>query len=324
MYQPHTVLITGCAGFIGSNVTVYLVQKYPAIRFIGLDALFYCGDVRNFSEIKDSPNFTFIHADFTEMDKMNEIFSHYKPDTVLHYGASTDVTRSFVDSLEFTRNNVVGTHVLLEVTRQQGCVRKFVLISTDEIYGSKQSISVEDTSADPKNPYAASKTAAEFIAKSYYYSFKLPLIITRGNNVYGPRQYPEKVIPRFILRLLSGQKCQIQGSGLQKRSFLHVDDTCRAFETILFQGIIGEVYNVGTPHEITILDLAKRLINILKPEELVEDWIEFIEDRNFQDLRYFISSEKLNNLGWHQEIDFTTGLQQTVDWYRPRVNQWVV
>ena len=239
MYQPHTVLITGCAGFIGSNVTVYLVKKYPEIRFIGLDALFYCGDIRNFSEIKDSPNFTFIHADFTEMDKMNEVFSHYKPDTVLHYGASTDVGRSYVDSLEFTRNNVVGTHVLLEVTRQQGCVRRFIVVSTDEIYGSKQTISTEDTSADPKNPYSSSKTAAEFIAKSYYHSFKLPIIITRGNNVYGKCQYPEKVIPRFILRLLSGQKCQIQGTGLQKRSFLHVDDTCLRIRDDFIQGLCG-------------------------------------------------------------------------------------
>lgn len=323
-YQPHVVLITGCAGFIGSNVTVYLVQKYPEIRFIGIDALFYCADVRNFSEIKDNPNFTFIQADFTDMDKMNEVFSQYKPNTVLHYGASTDVGRSFNNSLEFTRNNVVGTHVLLEVTRQQGCVERFILVSTDEIYGSKQTISTEDTSADPSNPYSASKTASEFIAKSYYHSFKLPLIITRGNNVYGPRQHPEKVVPCFIMRLLNGKKCQIQGSGLQKRSFLHVDDTARAFETILFKGSIGEVYNIGTPHEITIIELAERLIKLIKPGEPVENWIEYISDRPFQDLRYFISSEKLNILGWQQAVDFTTGLQKTVDWYRPRVNQWSV
>jgi len=322
IYQPCVVVITGCAGFIGSNATVYLVQKYPDIKFIGIDAMFYCADMKNLEDVINKPNFIFIKADFTELHKMKEIFTQYKPDTVIHYGASSHVDLSFTNSLEFTKNNVFGTHVLLEVSKQIGCVKRFIHVSTDEVYGSKNTISTEETTLDASNPYSATKVGAEALAKSYYHSFKFPIIITRGNNVYGPRQYPEKCIPVFILRLLNGKKCQIHGSGSQRRSFQFVDDTVRAFERILFYGKIGEIYNIGSQVDYTILEVAERLIKILKPGEPIENWIENCQDRPFNDIRYFISSDKLMNLGWKPEVHFDDGILKTVEWYKQNAHRW--
>lgn len=323
-YQPSVILITGCAGFIGSNATVYLVQKYPDIQFIGVDAMFYCADMKNLEDVIDKPNFTFIKADFTELDRMKEIFTQYHPDTILHYGASSHVDLSFTNSLEFTRNNVFGTHVLLEVSKQVGCVKRFIHVSTDEVYGSKNTISTEESTLDASNPYSATKVGAEALAKSYYHSFKLPVIITRGNNVYGPRQYPEKCIPVFILRLLSGRKCQIHGNGRQMRSFQHVEDTVRAFETILFHGKVGEIYNIGSQVDYTILEVAERIIKLLKPNEHIENWLETSQDRPFNDVRYFISSDKLRNLGWTSDVHFDVGLIRTVEWYKQNAHRWSI
>ena len=321
MYQPTCVLITGCAGFIGSNVTVYLVQKYPDIRFVGFDCISYCASVDNFAEISSSPNWKFYKGNLLEADDLDRVFRENTIDTVLHYAAYSHVDASFLNSIEFTKNNVLGTHMLLEYAKRNQ-IKRFIHVSTDECYGDSDSISTESSTLNPSNPYSGSKSAAEMMVLSYMHSFKLPIIITRGNNVYGEKQFPEKCIPRFILRLMSGQKCQIQGSGKQKRSFMFISDVITAFETLLFKGECGHIYNVGTTEEHTVLDVAERLVKILKPGEPVENWIDFVEDRPFNDQRYFISSEKLNKLGWQQIVDFDDGLHQTVEWYRSRVNQW--
>ncbi len=318
------ILITGAAGFIPSNLSVYLVKKYPQVQFIGLDKMTYCSDLRNLDEITDNKNWTFYRCDLLNEECLSSIFERHPIDTVIHCAAYSHVDASFFNSIEFTRNNILGTHILLEMVRKYGKIEKFIGVSTDEVYGSQTTLSTEDSILDPTNPYAATKAAAEHLMKSYYHSFGLKLVITRGNNVYGPKQYPEKVIPRFALRLMKGEKCQIQGSGQQKRSFLHVDDVVRAFDFILFHGHIGEIYNIGIDKEYSVLEVATKMINILKPEEKIENLIEFIEDRNFNDQRYFISSEKLLKLGWSPEIDFETGLRQTIEWYEKRQDRWEI
>jgi len=319
MYQPHNILITGAAGFIGAAFTVYLVQKYPDLNIIGLDKLSYCSNIKNLDDIITKSNFKFIQGDITEIYHMQALFTEHKIDTVIHFAAYSHVDHSFGNSIIFTRNNVIGTHVLLEAaTKYQ--VKRFIHVSTDEVYGDNDDISTEETILNPTNPYSASKAAAECLVKSYYHSFNLPIIITRGNNVYGPYQYPEKAIPRFCLRLLKNLKCQIQGSGAQTRSFLYIDDVCTAFEKILFAGKVNQIYNIGAEQEYSIKYVIEQLCKLMHYD--YTDYVEHIEDRNFNDQRYQISNSKLIELGWQQQIDFETGLDKTLQWYRNNQNYW--
>ena len=319
MYQPKNILITGAAGFIGAAFTVYLGLKYPHLNIIGLDKLSYCSNLKNLAALVDKTNFKFIQGDITEIYHMQAIFKEHQIDTVIHFAAYSHVDHSFGNSIVFTRNNVIGTHVLLEAANHNK-IKRFIHVSTDEVYGDNDTISTEETVLNPTNPYSASKAAAEALVKSYYHSFKLPIIITRGNNVYGPCQYPEKAIPRFCLRLLKNLKCQIQGSGAQTRSFLYIDDVCLAFEKILFDGQIGQIYNIGAEQEYSINYVIKALCDILNYD--YDQYIEHIEDRNFNDQRYHISNSKLINLGWEQKIDFKTGLSKTLRWYQDNQQYW--
>jgi len=303
------ILITGVAGFIASNLACYLVKKYPNYKFLGIDKISYCSSVKNFEEIISYDNFKFIKADFTNLEFMDYLFQEYKIDTVLHLGAYTHVDMSFGDSIVYTQNNIVGTHVLLETSKKHQ-IKKFILVSTDEVYGSVDIQSNENSILSPSNPYSSTKAAAEHIAQSYYHSFKFPVIITRGNNVIGPKQFPEKVIPKFILKLCKDEVLTVHGSGQQKRSFLYIDDVCRAFDVILHKGIIGEIYNIGCKHEYSVLDVAQMLIKHFNKGEII-----YVEDRLFNDQRYFISCEKLEQLGWSQEILFDEALNKTIDWY---------
>lgn len=319
MYQPQNVLITGAAGFIGSAVTVQLVNKYSLYNFYGLDKITYCSNIKNLDSIIDKNNFKFIQGDICEIDFMSFLFKEYEIDTVIHFAAYSHVDHSFGNSTIFTKNNVLGTHILLEAANTHK-VKRFIHVSTDEVYGDKIGVSNEDASMDPTNPYSASKAAAESIVKGYYHSFNLPIIITRGNNVFGPCQYPEKAIPRFCMRLIMDKKCQIQGTGEQTRSFLYISDVCNAFEKILFEGQIGHIYNIGSEKEYSIKYTIEQLCKIMQKDN--SKYIEYVDDRNFNDQRYNISSEKLNQLGWEQEIDFITGLQQTLKWYKDNINYW--
>jgi UDP-glucose 4,6-dehydratase len=240
----------------------------------------------------------------------------YQIDTVIHFAAQSHVDNSFGNSIQFTMDNILGTHNLLECCRVYGNIKKFIHISTDEVYGEvdlNHEGCTERSLLNPTNPYAATKAGAEFLVKSYYYSYKLPIIITRGNNVYGPGQYPEKLIPKFITSLLKDQKCTIHGQGESRRNFIYVDDVSEAVETILFYGQIGHTYNIGTSNEYSVLEVFDILSNKLDKSK---DLKEFVEDRLFNDYRYSINSESLRSLGWKQQINFDEGLEKTIEWIK--------
>lgn len=318
MYQPKRVLITGVCGFIASNVACYLVGKYPTIKFVGLDKMTYCSDIRNIQELNQVSNWNFEQCDLCCQQQVEALFEKHEFDTIMHFAAYSHVDYSFVKPLEYTQNNIVATHILMDIARQKG-IQRFIHVSTDEVYGSLVDQQAnEESCLNPTNPYSASKAAAEYLVRSYIQSFNFPAIITRGNNVYGPKQYPEKVISKFIRRLLDGKKCQIQGSGTQVRSFLYVDDVSRAFELLLFKGVVGEIYNIGTEDEFSILEVADRLHNLICPGN--DGLVDYIADRNFNDQGYNISSAKIHQLGWKPEVDFNLGLQKTLDWYKEHLD----
>lgn len=321
------VLVTGGCGFIASNFINMVARKYKNINWINLDAMYYCADINNIDgEVQNFKNYHFIKGNTNSMDLVDHILKHYEIDAVINFAAQSHVCNSFGESLLYTKDNILGTHTLLECCRKYGIekIKKFIHVSTDEVYGeselneeSKHEFSI----LYPTNPYAATKAGAEMLVISYYKSFKLPIIITRGNNVYGPRQYPEKLIPKFIISLINNQKCTIHGSGNQLRSFLYVDDTVNAFDIILHLGKIGEIYNIGTCEEYSVIDVTKMLVSILKPNSNVNDWIEYIKDRDFNDLRYYISTNKLKELGWEHKINFNEGLQKTIQYYQDKYHK---
>lgn len=313
------ILVTGVAGFIGSNFICYMVKKYPNINFIGIDKLSYCSNVDNFKEISDSNNFNFVKADLTNQTKINSIFQHNSIDVIIHFAAYSHVDHSFNDSITFVKNNVIGTTVLLEMSKKYN-IKKFIHVSTDEVYGNSGTISSEKSLLNPTNPYSASKAGAEHMCMSYYHSFKTPIIITRGNNVYGPKQYPEKLIPKFIEILLNGDKCTIHGSGMQKRSFLYVDDVCKAFETILWKGKIGEIYNIGTEKEYTVMEITEKLIEKLCGTNNFDEKCKNVQDRPYNDQSYSIDSSKIHSLGWKPITNIDDGIDMTINYYKNKMN----
>jgi 3,5-epimerase/4-reductase len=320
----ETVLfVTGGAGFIGSNFINELFQQYKQIKVINFDALYYCADeVKNIKpEIRaNKARYTFIHGNLQSLDLLNYIFQTLPITHIVHFAAQSHVQNSFTDAIQYTQDNVLGTHNLLEAVRLY-CLglQKFIHVSTDEVYGESmlaadEQHKTEQTVLCPTNPYAATKAGAELLAQAYNHSFKMPIIITRGNNVYGLNQYPEKVIPRFIEQLKRGEKLTIQGDGSCVRAFLHAEDTANAFLKILEKGKVGEIYNIGCDEgmEYSILEVAKILIKKIKgigDDEGCEQWITFIEDRPFNDQRYYISNQKLKELGWSIKIDFLSGIE---------------
>jgi UDP-glucose 4,6-dehydratase len=243
---------------------------------------------------------------------VSHILSEHNITHVIHFAAQSHVQNSFEDSLQYTHDNVVGTHTLLECCRKWGKIQKFIHVSTDEVYGESGNEQFDETRIlIPTNPYAATKAAAEMIAMSYIKSYNLPIIITRGNNVYGPNQYPEKLIPKFIQQLQSGQSLTIQGDGSARRSFLHVLDVCSAFELILLKGVVGEIYNIGAEDsEYTVMEIAKLLVQLVKHTDEYQKYIEYISDRPFNDARYFISNKKIKDLGWKIKINFEEGIKK--------------
>ena len=314
------LLITGGCGFIGSNFINYYFYQHPTINIINLDAMYYCANENNVKEeIRNSERYNLIKGNLCSIDLLNHILKDYNIDTIIHFAAQSHVQNSFDDSLKYTYDNIVGTHTLLESSRLYGKIIKFIHISTDEVYGESLLSEDEEKKNEqsilcPTNPYAATKAGAELIANSYRYSFKMPIIITRGNNVYGPDQYPEKLIPKFIELLKNGKKVTIQGDGSNVRAFLHVLDVAKALELILENGKIGEIYNIGSDEdkEYTVLEIAKILIKLIHQTEYYDDYIEYIEDRPFNDKRYYISNEKVKNLGWEIKKDFYEGITELV------------
>ena len=324
LVKMNNILITGGAGFIGSHVLNYLFNKYPESHFYNLDAMYYCADKNRIDkQIRESPRYHFVKGDLCQYDLINHLFDTHNFEVVIHFAAQSHVDNSFSNALQYTHDNILGTHTLLEVARLHStCLQKFIHVSTDEVYGeSNNDCKTEQSILCPTNPYAATKAGAELIAQSYRHSYNMPIIITRGNNVYGPQQYPEKLIPKFIELLKADKQVTIHGDGSSLRAFVHVYDVAKAFSLILEKGEVGEIYNVGTDesHEYSVMDVAYRLIKLIKnPKDTDKDspeikkWITRVPDRPYNDSRYFINSNKMNLLGWSPEINFDDGLKSLV------------
>ena len=313
MFKSTNLLVTGGCGFIGSNFINYYKEKYPHIKIITFDKVDYCSDKNYVKHDK------LIIGNLKNKDLVLHILNEYEIDTIIHFAAQTHVDNSFGNSIEFTIDNILGTHTLLECCKVYNKIKRFIHISTDEVYGEvdiDHKGCTEISLLNPTNPYAATKAGAEFIVRSYYYSFNIPIIITRGNNVYGPRQYPEKLIPKFINQIMNNQKCTIHGKGLTRRNFIYILDVIKAVDTILENGIINKIYNIGTNNEYSVYEIAEKIIKYLKPNDKIDDWIEYISDRNFNDYRYAIESNELRSLGWKEEINFDQGFKDTIEWYK--------
>jgi UDP-glucose 4,6-dehydratase len=310
-----SILITGGAGFIGSHFTIAVAQAYKDIKITVIDKLDYCASLNNLATLQNHEGFEFVKGDICSSDLVSYVFSSRAIDTVVHLAAQTHVDNSFGNSFSFTQNNVMGTHVLLECAKIFK-VTRFVHVSTDEVYGEVGENELRKTPSSillPTNPYAATKAAAEQLVQSYYKSFRVPIIITRGNNVYGPHQFPEKIIPKFTMLLLKDQKLPLHGNGLHHRSFLFVTDVAAALLLILQKGIIGDIYNIGTLFEISNMELSHQLCHLFGKNP--EEYVMHVEDRPFNDCRYSIDSSQLYELGWKPQVEWSEGLKRTVDWY---------
>jgi len=317
-YEPKNILITGGAGFIGSHAVILLTKKYPQFNIVNLDRLDYCSCLENLDEVKNLPNYKFVKGNICTSDFVSYVLEAEKIDTIIHFAAQTHVDNSFGNSFQFTQNNIMGTHTLLE-SAKVAKIKRFIHVSTDEVYGEQhrdQEAMLEEQVLEPTNPYAATKAGAEFLVKSYHRSFGLPVIITRGNNVYGPHQYPEKLIPKFINQLMRGRKVTLHGTGQNTRNFLFVEDVARAFEIILFRGKVGNIYNIGGTNERKNIEVARDLVKLTGYGERGDEMLTFVEDRVFNDLRYHINSSRLIELGWREEVTWEEGLAKTFEWYR--------
>jgi len=297
-----TALVTGGCGFIASNFLNLMKEKYPEIKFINLDKLDYCSNIHNVNPGVS----TFVKGDICDEDLVGYLIKQYDFDVVFHFAAMSHVDNSFTDPKKFTLNNAFGTHVLLDKLRELKPRVEFIHFSTDEVYG--ESITEipfsEDTGVlKPTNPYSASKAAAEMIVQSYIDSYKMNIKTIRCNNVYGPNQYPEKLIPKFKKLLHEGKKCTIHGtkSSEIQRAFMHVDDVVNAVDTVWKKGIPGEIYNIASDDEISVMDVTKLMIKTINGSDDYDKYIIYVDDRPFNDSRYYISSEKLKSLGWKQE-----------------------
>lgn len=328
-YQPKNILITGGCGFIGSNFINYYFPKLNSQdKLINFDAMYYCSNEESIDEhIRSSSNYFLIKGNLINHELVKQTVKDFEINYVIHFAAQSHVDNSFENSLQFTYDNVLSTHVLLEVSRKNNKLIKFIHCSTDEVYGQStfdenEKIKTEESVFCPTNPYASSKAGAELLVRAYFHSFKMPICITRGNNVYGvfsnsnSFQYPEKLIPKFIKLLSENKKVTIQGSGSQIRGFLHIFDTVTAFETVLNHGVNGEIYNIGCDSlnfkmEFNVMEVAELLIKKMKGDSVdINNWIEYIEDRPFNDFRYFISNQKIKELGWNITIKFEDGINE--------------
>jgi dTDP-glucose 4,6-dehydratase len=320
--------VTGGAGFIGANWLLRMVPRHPDIRFINLDALTYAGNLMSIKTIESAPNYRFVHGDITDASLVTELIARNEVDGVVHFAAESHVDRSIRDASAFIRTNVTGTHVLLEAARRSwehrtpGSVR-FHHISTDEVFGTLGPTGhfTEETSYAPRSPYAASKASADHLVRSYGVTYGLPFVLTNTSNNYGPRQFPEKLIPLVISRAVAGESIPVYGKGEQVRDWLHVDDHCAALEAVLLEGKVGETYLIGGNEEARNIDLVTLLLRVVD-EHLGQSpgtsaaRIQFVKDRPGHDFRYALDSTKIRSaLGWTPQYDLISGLRQTVSWY---------
>jgi dTDP-glucose 4,6-dehydratase len=310
------VLVTGGAGFIGSNFVRYALGAHPDWRVTTLDKLTYAGRRENLHDVMDHPRHTFLHGDIVDAPVSGPLVE--QSDIVVHFAAETHVDRSIMAAGDFIRTDVEGTWVLLEAARRATHLRRFIQISTDEVYGSVPTgASRETDELKPRNPYAASKAGADRLAYSYFATYGLPIIVTRASNNYGPYQFPEKVIPLFVTNAIENIPVPLYGDGRNVRDWLHVDDHCRAIDLLIEQGVDGEVYNIGGGNEVMNVDLTHRILAALgKPASLIKP----VADRPGHDRRYCLDTTKLHTVGWAPREPFEDGLRRTIEWYRG--NEW--
>jgi dTDP-glucose 4,6-dehydratase len=315
---PTRILVTGGAGFIGANFVHHVARAHPRWEIVVLDKLTYAGRKENLAPVEGRPGYSFVQGDIADPEVVARVMPGCQ--YVVNFAAETHVDRSLYDAGSFIQTDVYGTFVLLEEARRSQVLRRFVQISTDEVYGSVETGSSRETDPlMPRNPYSASKAGADRLAYSYFATYGLPVIVTRASNNYGPYQFPEKVIPLFVTHAIDDIPLPLYGDGMNVRDWLHVDDHCRAVEMLLEGGVPGETYNVGGGNEVPNIELTRRVLKILaKPESLIRP----VTDRPGHDRRYSLDCGKLRSLGWAPVVPFEEGLRATVDWYREHESWW--
>lgn len=311
------ILVTGGCGFIGSNFVRYMLKKYPHYKIVNLDKLTYCGCRENLTGIEKDKRYSFIKGDICDKKLVDKIAKGCG--AIINFAAESHVDRSIKDASCFVRTNVQGIHVLLDAAKKYK-LDKFVHISTDEVYGSIKKGSFKETSLlHPNSPYAASKAAGDHLALAYYSTFKVPVIVTRSSNNFGPYQFPEKIIPLFITNLLENKKVPLYGDGLNVRDWLYVLDNCKAIDIVLHKGKIGEIYNIGGGFEAPNIKLACLILKYLnKPKKMIK----YVSDRLGHDRRYSLDSAKIRTLGWKPILDFNAAIKETIEWYKNNKAWW--
>jgi dTDP-glucose 4,6-dehydratase len=313
------ILVTGGCGFIGSNFIRYVLGSRPPATVFNLDKLTYAGNPANLRDIESDSRYHFIHGDICDSVLVKDLVRGEKITTIVHFAAESHVDRSISDASDFIRTNVLGTFTLLEAALSEH-IERFIHISTDEVYGSIDEGSfTESDPLNPSSPYSSSKAASDLIARSYFITHGLPVIITRCTNNYGPFQYPEKLIPLFITNLLEGKNIPVYGTGTNVRDWIHVLDHCRAIDCILENGTPGEIYNIGGDNERSNIEITSLILEALGKDE---SCIEYVKDRLGHDFRYSLDSSKLKSLGWKPEYSFDQGLLETVEWYKANAWWW--
>ncbi len=310
------ILVTGAAGFIGSNFAEFMVNKHPDYNIIVFDKLTYAGNMDNLKKVMDK--ITFVQGDICDLEKVTETFEKYNIDSVVHFAAESHVDNSIKTPFIFTQTNVIGTHTLLEVAKRiwgEGSANKFVHISTDEVYGTlgEEGYFTEKSPIQPNSPYSASKAGSDLVALAYHETFKMNVTVTNCSNNYGPYQHNEKLIPHMIKLALNDEKLPVYGQGLNIRDWLYVEDHCEAIDLVLHNGKAGERYNIGGHNEKRNIEIVKLILKHLgKPESLIT----YVEDRKGHDYRYAIDPTKIKNeLGWEPKTKFEDGIVKTIDWY---------
>lgn len=319
-----TMIVTGGAGFIGSNFIYYIMKKYPKYRIVCLDKLTYAGNKKTLFPLMDNENFRFVQADICDRVAVYQLFEEEKPDIVINFAAESHVDRSIEDPEIFLKTNIIGTMILMDACRHYGIFR-FHQVSTDEVYGDlpldrPDLFFTEETSLHPSSPYSSSKAAADFFVLSYYRTYGLPVSISRCSNNYGPYQFPEKLIPRMIIYALHDRPLPIYGDGMHVRDWLYVEDHCRAIDQIIHSDKIGKIYNVGGHNEMRNIDIVNMICRELgKPESLIT----YVDDRKGHDLRYAIDPAKIEwELGWKPKMDVQKGIKRTIRWYLEHKEWW--
>jgi len=314
------LLVTGAAGFIGSNFVRQLLAEPSDIQVVALDILTYAGNVANLQSVWEDERFKFVKGDICDVELIVDLMADI--DIVVNFAAESHVDRSIHSSADFVRTNIVGTQVLADAARKHN-IDRFLQVSTDEVYGSlgKTGLFTEQTPIQPNSPYSASKASADLLLQAYYHTYDFPVVITRCSNNYGPYQFPEKLIPLFVTNLVEGKKVPVYGDGMQVRDWLHVDDHCRAIQAVMNNSELGQVYNIGGNNEQANLNITRLILDHLEKDD---SHIEHVTDRLGHDRRYAIDASKIkDHLGWQPEVNFEQGLTETMDWYLENKSWWL-